>query len=340
MPLGLLLALWSPALLIPTAPTPPRSAAASLLPARCSLPRVAPGCMRMAEEAEAGEEQVEAEVAAAPEAEVVAADDPKAAVDEEKKALRDQISALEKTLVDARGTLLAEQESVKDAGEGGYLLLAANFERFRQKARAELSNQEAVGRVKAAGSLMTFVDEFEALQAEAATAAEPEAKIHSFYGGIHKQLRTLLTTTVMPKVRKYFADLLDAPRELLQRHGVGTTFVDYFTSITCGHLFYNRAHSDNDLWITILVALGDCECGGGFVHPGCGVVQAVRAGDVLVVNPCVEHCTSEFGDELSSRRMVAIFVSENAFRACATSVSVAESNALSVCQGKAKRRKR
>jgi len=192
MPLGLLLALWSPALLIPTAPTPPRSAAASLLPARCSLPRVAPGCMRMAEEAEAGEEQVEAEVAAAPEAEVVAADDPKAAVDEEKKALRDQISALEKTLVDARGTLLAEQESVKDAGEGGYLLLAANFERFRQKARAELSNQEAVGRVKAAGSLMTFVDEFEALQAEAATAAEPEAKIHSFYGGIHKQLRTLL----------------------------------------------------------------------------------------------------------------------------------------------------
>ena len=157
---------------------------------------------------------------------------------------------------------------------------------------------------------------------------------------IQKQLRTLLTTTVMPKVRKYFADLLDAPRELLRRLGVGTTFVDYFTSITCGHLFYNRAHSDNDLWITILVALGDCECGGGFVHPGCGVVQAVRAGDVLVVNPCVEHCTSEFGDELSSRRMVAIFVSENAFRACATSVSVAESNALSVCQGKAKRRKR
>ena len=190
MPLGLLLALWSPALLIPTSPT--RSVAASLLPARCSLPRVVPGWTRMAEEAEAGEEQAEAEVAAAPEAEVAAADDPKAALIEEKKQLRDQLTELEKTLVDARGTLLAEQESVKDAGEGGYLLLAANFERFRQKARAELSNQEAVGRVKAAGSLMTFVDEFEALQAEAATAAEPEAKIHSFYGGIYKQLRTLL----------------------------------------------------------------------------------------------------------------------------------------------------
>jgi len=207
---SLLLALWSPALLIPTAPV--RSAVSPPLPARCSLPRVAPSWIHMAEEAEADPDETrdpEAEVAAAPEVEVVAADDPKAAADEEKKALRDQISALEKTLVDARGTLLAEQDSVKDAGEGGYLLLAANFERFRQKARTEISSQEAVGRNKAAGSLMTFVDEFEALQAEAAGVSEPEAKIHSFYGGIHKQLLTMLESWQLAAVEPQAGDVAD-----------------------------------------------------------------------------------------------------------------------------------
>lgn len=116
----------------------------------------------------------------------------KAAVDDEKKALKEKIAALEKELVTARGTLLAQQDAVKDAGEGGYLLLAANFERFRQKSRAELTNQESVGRVKAAGYLMSFADAFDELQASAEGSSEEAQKIHKYYAGIHKQFRTLL----------------------------------------------------------------------------------------------------------------------------------------------------
>ena len=149
------------------------------------------------------------------------------------------------------------------------------------------------------------------------------------------ELRALLLKSVIKRVRTYFADVLDAPRETLRAFGVGRAFVDYFTSMTCGHLFFNRAHADEDLWITILIALGDCARGGGFAHPGCGVVQEVRAGDVLLVNPAVQHCTTEFGDEHATRRMIAVFVSENAFRACATSVAVQREHGLG---GKKRRR--
>lgn len=78
------------------------------------------------------------------------------------------------------------------AGEGGYLLLAANFERFRQKARTELSSQDAIGRVQAVRGLLPFIEAFEPLQAAAVEAGEAEAKIHNFYSGVYKQLGTLL----------------------------------------------------------------------------------------------------------------------------------------------------
>ena len=77
------------------------------------------------------------------------------------------------------------------AGEAGYLLLAANFERFRQKSRAELSSQDQVGRVKAVRGLLPFIDALEPLQASVDEAA-PEAKVHSFYSGVYKQFNTLL----------------------------------------------------------------------------------------------------------------------------------------------------
>jgi len=167
-----------PSLLLPVLPTPPLTLAA------CARSRVVPAWMQ--------EEGAPVEGAADAAPEEAAADDPKAAVAAEKKELREKIAALEKELVGARGTLLSEQDAVKDAGESGYMLLAANFERFRQKSREELTSQEAVGRVKGAGYLMSFADTFDELQASAADSGEDEGKIHSYYAGIHKQFKTLL----------------------------------------------------------------------------------------------------------------------------------------------------
>lgn len=135
-------------------------------------------------------------------------------VPDEKKLLRDRISELEKELVDARGTLLAEQAAAKDAGEAGYLLLAANFERFRQKSRAELSSQDQVGRVKAVRGLLPFIDAFEPLQAGAVEAGEAETKIHSFYSGVYKQFRTLLESWEVESFEAVVGEKLDYSRHV------------------------------------------------------------------------------------------------------------------------------
>ena len=68
----------------------------------------------------------------------------------------------------------------------------------------------------------------------------------------------------------------------------------------------------------------------GVAHPACGVVHAVHAGDILVVNPAQGHCTTEFGDALATRKMIAIFLSRNALRACVTSHEVAVANGLQI----------
>ncbi|EOD32062.1 hypothetical protein EMIHUDRAFT_462701 [Emiliania huxleyi CCMP1516] len=112
----------------------------------------------------------------------------KAAKKAEKDALRAQIDELEKKLTSARGDFVAAQDEAKDAGENGYLLLAANFERERQRARTELDGQAGYGRLEAMRPLLPFVEQFAALQAEADGADGGAAEVHKYYSGIHKQL--------------------------------------------------------------------------------------------------------------------------------------------------------
>ena len=66
----------------------------------------------MQEEAAEPEPEAEAE----PEAAAATTADAAEAVPDEKAQLKEQIAALEKELVDARGGLLAEQAAAKDAG--------------------------------------------------------------------------------------------------------------------------------------------------------------------------------------------------------------------------------
>eukprot|EP00316_Scyphosphaera_apsteinii_P001926 CAMPEP_0119336924 /NCGR_PEP_ID=MMETSP1333-20130426/92932_1 /TAXON_ID=418940 /ORGANISM="Scyphosphaera apsteinii, Strain RCC1455" /LENGTH=296 /DNA_ID=CAMNT_0007347859 /DNA_START=21 /DNA_END=911 /DNA_ORIENTATION=+ len=110
----------------------------------------------------------------------------------EKTQLRERIAELEKELKEARGKLLDAQDGAKDAGENGYMLLAANFERFRLKARDELDGQAGSGKLAAMRPLLPFAERFATLQASAEDSSDEERSIHSFYGGIHKQLSQLL----------------------------------------------------------------------------------------------------------------------------------------------------
>ena len=90
-------ALTSPALLLPVGPTAPPMALSA-----APRYRVAPGWLLMQEAAEP-EAEAEPEAAAEP-------------MPDEKAQLKEQIATLEKELVDARGGLLAEQAAAKDAG--------------------------------------------------------------------------------------------------------------------------------------------------------------------------------------------------------------------------------
>lgn len=96
-------ALSSPALLLPIGPTAPPMALSA-----APRFRVAPGWLLMQEEA--------AEPEAEPEAVAAATDDAAEAEPDERAQLKEQIAALERELVDARGELLAEQAAAKDAG--------------------------------------------------------------------------------------------------------------------------------------------------------------------------------------------------------------------------------
>ena len=159
------------------------------------------------------------------------------------------------------------------------------------------------------------------------------------YLNVMNRLRTALRASVLLRVEKYFYSLIDCVRDDMHELGLRYTYLDYFTSISLGDLFMSRAHTDDDAWITLVVAMGDCTLGGGWAHPACGVVHAVHAGDILVVNPAHGHCTSEFGDALATRKMIAIFVSDNAFRACITSHEVAMANGLTLWHPPGKKRK-
>ena len=135
-------------------------------------------------------QEEEAPAAEAP-AEEEKAEDP---VKAEKKALREAIADIEKGLIKARGELVSAQDGAKDAGEAGYMLLAANFERFRQSARSEIDSQKGYGKVAAVRALLPFAERFTELQCERKTGEECDAddEIHKYYGGIYKQTQQLL----------------------------------------------------------------------------------------------------------------------------------------------------
>lgn len=129
---------------------------------------------------------------AAQEAADAAPEDPeKAKRKAEKQELRDAIANLEAELIKARGEAAAAQEEAKGAGESGYMLLAADFERFRMKAKDEIGAQKGYGRIAAVRSLLAFTETFEALQAERVGDDGADA-IHKYYGGIWKQFQQLL----------------------------------------------------------------------------------------------------------------------------------------------------
>lgn len=123
-----------------------------------------------------------------------AADDPNAALKAEKKELKAAIADMEAKLKIARGEAASAQEAAKDAGENGYMLLAANFERFRLQAKDELGAQKGFGRLNTARSLLPFVEQFEVLQAERGDddGEAGAGAIHKYYGGIWKQTQQLL----------------------------------------------------------------------------------------------------------------------------------------------------
>ena len=74
------------------------------------------------------------------------------------------------------------------------MLLAANFERFRQSARSEIDSQKGYGKVAAVRALLPFAERFTELQCERKTGEECDAddEIHKYYGGIYKQYTQLL----------------------------------------------------------------------------------------------------------------------------------------------------
>ena len=193
----LLLFVLAPAVLLlqlPAGALATRRSPALLQPRTASLRSAAFAihCNAAESEGEEGAAAASAETGeAADGADAAAAADPKAALKAEKQELRDAIANLEAQLIKARGEASAAQEQAKGAGEGGYLLLAADFERFRLKAKDELSTQKGFGKVAAVRSLLPFTETFEALQAER-DGDEGESAIHKYYGGIWKQYQQLL----------------------------------------------------------------------------------------------------------------------------------------------------
>mmetsp|Transcript_38518 Transcript_38518/g.101620 ORF Transcript_38518/g.101620 Transcript_38518/m.101620 type:complete len:286 (+) Transcript_38518:562-1419(+) len=148
------------------------------------------------------------------------------------------------------------------------------------------------------------------------------------YMNIMNRMRAFLQQHILPRVEKYFFSLIDSKRELMHAAGLRFSFVDYFTSVSLGDAFVPRAHIDSDLWVTVLVATGTCTVGGEFAHPEHGVAHKIHAGDILVVNPAMSRCTAVMSDPDASRRMIALFVSDNALKACLTSMEVATAEGL------------
>ena len=105
------------------------------------------------------------------------------------------------------------------------------------------------------------------------------------YLNLQNELRAFMKTHVMPTVSKYFFAALDTPVDAMREAFTEALFVSYLSQITIGSSLFNMCHEDEDLWVTILVAFGDCEHGGDFIHPTIGLGHKIMAGDILLVNP-------------------------------------------------------
>jgi len=105
------------------------------------------------------------------------------------------------------------------------------------------------------------------------------------YLNLQNELRAFMKTHVMPTVYKYFFAALDTPVDAMREAFTEALFVSYLSQITIGSSLFNMCHEDEDLWVTILVAFGDCEHGGDFIHPTIGLGHKIMAGDILLVNP-------------------------------------------------------
>lgn len=114
-----------------------------------------------------------------------------AKVPDEREQLQAAIAAVEAKLPAARGKLNAAQEKMKDSGENGYMLLAADFQRFREWSEGELGVQKDNGRANTLRGLLPFVEAFEQLQS--GENGDEGAAIDGIYAGVYKQTQALLT---------------------------------------------------------------------------------------------------------------------------------------------------
>lgn len=136
----------------------------------------------------------------------------KAAKKAEKEALRAQIELMEKTLTQKRGELAQARDDARDAGEAGYMLLAANFERARLASRTELQGQAGYGKMEGMRPLIPFIEEFAALQAESTGSDSGSDSVHSYYSGIHKQVLQLVEAERVAPFQVFVGDRYDWKR--------------------------------------------------------------------------------------------------------------------------------
>ena len=136
---------------------------------------------------------------------------------------------------------------------------------------------------------------------------------------------------VRPRVMAYFSAELEATEHFFFLADA-LCWAPGITSATIGYTLWNRQHKDDDLALTVLVALGAPHGGGEFAHAEHGYAHAVRNGAILVVNPLAVHGTAEFdylrGDDM--RIMVAFFVKSSVVKGMATGASHGRACGLAV----------
>jgi len=109
---------------------------------------------------------------------------------DEQEKVQGAIAALEAKLITARGRLIEAESDLKDAGENGFLLLAADFERYKRKAEAEMSSQKEHGKMETLRGLLAFFEGLDFLQR--GEGSSEAAAIDSFYAGFHSDVQRLL----------------------------------------------------------------------------------------------------------------------------------------------------